>query len=176
VIHKTEKQNKIRLGAKIGYATANCNFQNEEIIGNAEQIDSDELVPVIVHHLMEAKISQISLLPYFSYNFFDNFVANVGLNLGYIIKSTYKQREEIVSPDYVEYVNVGKVKNKYDDQKINDLNKLQLGLTIGLGYDFSIGNLFIISPEIQYNFPFTSISNADYYDIYRERIPNKKVD
>jgi len=98
-MYQDGKLTPMRLGARLGYSNVSANFLQEQEIANTENTTATGTTKVISHHILETSISQINLTPYFAYSIIDNLVANVGLNLGFVMSGKYNKREELASPD-----------------------------------------------------------------------------
>ncbi|MGB5072726.1 MAG: hypothetical protein WBQ23_01205 [Bacteroidota bacterium] len=88
-----------------------------------------------------------------------------GAGAGFFIDGTILDEEYIVSPGYV-YPQTGSSKTVFADEALDANNDptLRAGLILGLGYDMPLARGITVAPEIQFDYPLTSVvdSNADW--------------
>jgi len=164
------------LGVRLGYSMLNGNFNVETKIGNAEQ--NGRVVDAISAHILKTEISALQLSPYFAYNIFGNLVGTVGLNVGILMSNNFSQREELLEPINAVYKEEqARVRNRFDNREIPNANSLQMGLSLGFGYQIPLGRHSFLVPEISYNFNFTNISDVkskSYAIVNNEKIETIK--
>ena len=147
------------IGVRVGYSNLSANYRIEAKIGNALN-QSGNVVDGISAHILETDISLINFSPYFALNLTGNLVGTIGLNLGYLLTNGFNQREELVSPAGALYLEEkARVRNKFDNRTVPDVNALQIGFGVGLGYHLPMGKHSFIVPEISYNFNFTDVAS-----------------
>jgi len=91
LMYSDGKRTPMRIGARLGYSDVGATFLHKETFGNTEQVNYEGTLPVIAHHNLKAKLSQINFAPYFAYTFLENIVANAGLNFGFLVGSSFDQ-------------------------------------------------------------------------------------
>ncbi len=88
-----------------------------------------------------------------------------GASAGFFIDGTILDEEYIVSPGYI-YPASGTGKTTFVDESL-DTNRdplMRAGLVFGLGYDLPLSRGFTIAPELQFDYPLSSVvdGNADW--------------
>jgi hypothetical protein len=88
-----------------------------------------------------------------------------GASAGFYVDGTILDEEYIVSPDYV-FPGTGTGKTVFADEAldVNNDPTLRAGLVFGLGYDLPLSRGITIAPELQFDYPLTSVvdANADW--------------
>ncbi|MFA6234514.1 MAG: hypothetical protein WC824_10085 [Bacteroidota bacterium] len=88
-----------------------------------------------------------------------------GAGAGFFIDGTLRDEEYIVSPGYV-YPGTGTSKTVFSDEALdaNHDPALRAGLVFGLGYDLPLFQGMSVAPELQFDYPLTSVveGNADW--------------
>ncbi|MGC9079035.1 MAG: OmpA family protein [Candidatus Kapaibacteriota bacterium] len=166
LLHKDiTKDFSLRLRA--GFNSEGVTFKENEFIGNTtvkyvEDPTQIVLVPVTVEHFLKPKLLGIFLEPVAWYNFYDKFWATFGLNFSNLILTKVDQKEVIVSPNNVTFIDGKKERNEYFDLDIPNANKFQFRPTLGIAYDFLIYKDAYVSPEIRFSIPVQNLSNVNW--------------
>ncbi len=91
------------------------------------------------------------------------FVAGAGA--GFFMDGTIRDEEFIVTPGYV-YPGSGSSASLFRDEQLDENEEILLraGLVLGVGYDLPLGRGVSLAPEVQIDFPLTSVvdSNPDW--------------
>jgi outer membrane protein OmpA-like peptidoglycan-associated protein len=122
-------------------------------------------------HIIDAKLSTISLQPVLSFHLFGDLSIHAGIDLGYLLQKSFEQMEKVTKPDgYVTFLDsLGQdSKSRIRNQRNGDItgyNSIQLSTLAGISYEFTLnseGTLFLV-PEIFYNYGFTNFAeNIDW--------------
>ncbi len=162
------------IGFTIGAALGEINF-----IADTFNIYFGEVVNVesfFEPQYFDLKFYTINLTPYVTYNIYKGLFASLGLNVGFVMHSNADSRGKftIINAGYrdfefdynrdILYLDGGRsftMVHTLDDFNTDAdyVKKIQIGLPIGLGYNFHIGNGVIFSPSIRYNLALTSFSD-----------------
>ena len=162
----------LSVGANLKYTILNADFAEVENIGNVElrrneyPYETVKITSAEAIHNLQSNLQMINLVPYVSYDFFNNFVGFFGLNLGYMLDGQFSQYEELAKPDNLVFSNGSKKRNEWYNQTIPNLNDFQIGLLFGLGYKLPIGENTFIVPRINYNLALTDVSNVSWKPNY----------
>ncbi len=154
----------LSFGTRIGFSDISASFSKDENIGNTTILDKSgnttrlKDTMVIVNHLVEAKLMMVNIEPTLDFKFFDNFVLNIGFKIGYMFTSRFNQREQIVSPENITFLNETTSQHVVSNEKIPESNTLQTFGVIGAGYELKIGRDLFLVPEIRYYIPFSNIT------------------
>ena len=162
ILYKDGKRTPMSIGVRLGYSDVSGNFTAEEFIGNTLS-HTATVTQAFSEHIFEANIQQINVAPYFAYYLTNALVGNIGLNVGYMMTSTFNQRERLDRPSWALFLlEQSRERNRYDDVEIPNPNSLQFGILLGIGYEFPMFKYSKIMPELQYNFNFNKVSEADW--------------
>lgn len=161
------------LGSRISYSVLDAAFAEEANIGNVELRESVPPYSVIsttgasAIYNLRSHLSIINLNLYASNKIFNKLIGTAGLNLGVLTSATFDQWEELNKPGGIVYSDSGtRIRSKTTGLDIPNLKKMQIGASIGLGYELPINNYSYLTPEIKYNFTFTNLSNVNWNTNY----------
>jgi outer membrane protein OmpA-like peptidoglycan-associated protein len=152
---------------RLGFDYEGIQFKENEFIGNTPvkyvtDLNQIVLVPVNVEHTLKPKLYGIYLEPSILYNVYDNLWLNLGLNLTQFVLTKVDQKEEIVSPDNIVFIDGSRIRNQYNDLDIPSVKKLYFRPLLGISYNFKVFGDAFISPEVRFAFPLNNISNVDW--------------
>lgn len=151
------------LTGRIGWRQLNGLLTSDEVIGNTEIRDFNtnqtvEIVDAKAEYSIDGNLAAISFEPGITYQIMKNFGISAGLDVSYLLNSTFDRVEEIQSPDNIVYLNTGtRQRNQVTAAEIPDANALLFRVYAGANYDFPISENAFISPEIRYYHPLTQI-------------------
>ncbi len=159
--------NDIALRLRVGFNSENVTFNENEFIGNTSvkyEEDPTKIVhvPVTVEHYLLPKLLGVYLEPVAMYRFYDDFWVTFGINFSYLILTKLDQREKIIAPDNIVFIDGKKERNEYFDLEIPEAKKFQIRPTIGFSYDISLFENAFISPQIRFAIPIQNLSNVDW--------------
>ncbi len=155
------------LQLRLGFNNESNNFKENEFIGNTPvkyvtEPNQIVLVPVYVNHFLTPKLYGVYLEPFVLYNIVDRFWLGFGLNFSNIILSKFDQKEEILSPDNIVFIDGSRIRNEYNDLDIPSAKKFLIRPTVGISYDIPILKDAFITPEIRFVIPLYNFSNVDW--------------
>lgn len=88
-----------------------------------------------------------------------------GAGAGFFIEGTIRDEEYLLTPGFV-YPSTGSSTLLFRDGAIDEGSELALraGLIIGVGYDLPLSRGLTVAPELQFDYPLTSVldDNADW--------------
>ncbi|HOM05977.1 MAG TPA: hypothetical protein PLU67_10865, partial [Candidatus Kapabacteria bacterium] len=155
-------------GLKFGFSQLDGTFSPKEIIGNTEVREEAPPHNTIlvqraeVEHYLASKLFTLGAEPYISYNIFDRLNSIVGLRLSYLYLAEFSQKEKILRPNNVTFINGSRIRNEFNNEEIPAHNAFQLFGNIGISYDLKIGANSFMSPAVNFYIPFTNISKVDW--------------
>ncbi|PKL84946.1 MAG: hypothetical protein CVV22_10365 [Ignavibacteriae bacterium HGW-Ignavibacteriae-1] len=125
--------------------------ENETMMGYFSTVDQFDL-------------SAISLELQFKHYLLGNLNLAGGLTFDYFIKNEIKRVYNVHEPDYhtfrpqegFELENNGRTKVLHDKSEIDEFNKFQFGVNLGISYDFNMSSIQI-SPYTNFTYYFTSL-------------------
>ncbi len=161
--------NQWYFGARLGYATIGADLINEEAIANVDLRELDppfkpiKLDKAVVEYSLISDISIIAIDPYIAYNIYEGLDASAGFRVAYVMNSKIESmKEQLMSPDYLTFMDGSRLRNVYTNEEIPEPNKLQMFLQLGLNYNLPVGKNKFLSPEIRYFYPLTKINKEDW--------------
>lgn len=107
-----------------------------------------------IEHLVQSDFSRIFFEPYLAYRPIDFLFLRFGFDMGIMLGADYNQIEKIKDPpDRVTFSDGLRYRNKTEGE-IEDVNKFNLGLKIGVGYELIISRnrSLRLTPEISYSY------------------------
>ena len=154
---------------KIGYNDYSGKLQKDEFIGNSElreatpPYETTDVVKAISNHSVDGNLAAISIEPLYSWNIFDKFNLNIGLNISYLLSPKFSQKEQLVSPNNVVFKDTEKrIRNEYINKDIPQANNLQFFGKTTVSYSLTFGKDMVLSPEFGFAYPFTKIFSDDW--------------
>lgn len=154
---------------KLEYSDYSGKLEKEEFIGNTElrqatpPFETTDVVKATSNHSVEGNLGAISIEPMYSWNIFDKFNWNIGLNLSYLLSPKFTQREQLVSPNNVVFKDTEKrVRNEYINNDIPEVNSIQIFGKTSISYSIPFGKNMILSPELGFAYPFTKIFSDEW--------------
>ncbi|OGU13946.1 MAG: hypothetical protein A2X61_16450 [Ignavibacteria bacterium GWB2_35_12] len=150
---------------RLGYSSIGAELLvHDKNIGNTTVIrDGNTVVEnVSVDHTIDSKISVISIEPIFKIKFLEGFIASFGLKAGFMVTGTMSQKEQLISPNNVTFLDGRLIQNDYYDLEIPDKNSFLLFGMMGLGYELPIGKNTYLTPEIKYYIPFNDVAAVNW--------------
>ncbi|MEJ5286211.1 MAG: OmpA family protein [Bacteroidota bacterium] len=166
LLHR-DLSNDFALQVRAGFNSEGATFLEREFIGNTSvkyETDPNQivLVPVDVDHYLKAKILGVYFEPSLMYNFYENFWVSLGVNFSNLILRKVDQKETIVNPDNITFIDGKKERNEYYDLDIPEAKKFLFRPAIGFSYDFELFENAYISPIVRFVIPLQNISNVDW--------------
>ena len=156
----------LRLQGRLGYSSLSGLLRSIEQIGN-EPILSDgpapaeERQPVNVEHTLNAALPMIVLEPTIGFRVFDLLWISGGVRAGYLLASTFEQKETLIDPVGYTFLDGTTVRNAAQDN-IPNANALQVHGVVGLGYELLIRSGISVVPEVRYYLPLTKVSDVEW--------------
>ncbi len=149
--------NAFSVDAAVTYTLQNGRFTGD--VPAVFRLIDTTTVAGLFRQTLAASIRTISFEPQMNYHFADAFRLSFGMQIFYVLKDTCLQKERIIEPaeGYV-FSSGGRERTVYSGV-IPQMRKYLASVSIGLGYDFTLGFIvpLIISPEISYSFGLMNI-------------------
>lgn len=117
-----------------------------------------------IEHRLQNSLQHVGFEPSFIYYPLENkgLQARIGMQVGYIFSATYDQKEVLISPTGALFENNKTTRNEQSGT-ISQVNNLQFGSTIGIGYELPISSNLLVVPELSYTYNFsTVVSNISW--------------
>jgi outer membrane protein OmpA-like peptidoglycan-associated protein len=118
-------------------------------------------------HSIDSKVSSAGLGVYGSYKMSDEFRINAGLQGGYLLQKTYKQKEQIVNPSFGTFVGSGsRIRNSHEGDLPN-ASGIELSISLGVSYDLPLNasNTFFLVPEVYYHHGLTNLESGESWNV-----------
>lgn len=109
-------------------------------------------------HTIDARIHALVIEPGARITMDWGLSVGLGVQLAYLVDATFEQSEQITSPNTIHYLGGTRERNLQSGD-LPQLNSWQVGLNLGLGYDFKIPDVpeLTIGPEVNYTYNFSNI-------------------
>lgn len=120
-------------------------------------------------HFVEANFSQIAIEPLFMYKPIENLYTMGGFSVGLLTQADYYQVEKITKPtDRGTFLDGRSYRNQNQGSMIDNANKLQLGLKLGVGYrlPFNKKQTLFAFPEIFYTYLPTNLIKERGWNVH----------
>jgi hypothetical protein len=120
-----------------------------------------EPAPVAVKMESKAEIdlSSINFDVYYKRKLVDEFFVIGGLGFHIITSNEINQNETIKDDNYVFYGSEKTTDLIYKGE-VEDINTFQISGKIGMGYDFRIGQKYLLTPLAIFDYPFTKLTSS----------------
>lgn len=132
----------ISFSPSVGMVFSNGLFKaNEEksiIIGNTPE-------KAIIEHSLLTEFMILYVEVNFNYNLFNDFEFFTSVSLDYITEAKFKQKETLIKPENIGSFENGKRTRNEISGKINDINKLNYFLRVGINYELPLNKRKSIS-------------------------------
>lgn len=152
---------------RLGYSDFSAELTEKENIGNIRLKEKNPPFNtftgnITVEHLIKAKLAGVGVEPSIYFTFFGNMRSYLGFKIGYFFTNLYDQREKILSPDNVVFLDDRIIRNDIYNQEIPEINKLQISGLLGISFDLPLSRRMKLVPEIRYYLPFTKLTSVDW--------------
>ena len=134
----------------------------------------DTLMSVPINRVGAVKTTYFALTPYLQYQFFrmGPFV-QVGPSFGFLVANKFTQTRQLLQTtatingkDYpnLRFQSNGTTEEVVQDGAITDVNGLRLGLGVSAGYNVSVSERSILTPQLTYDLPLSTIRSTNATD------------
>lgn len=119
----------------------------------------DNQISATITHELTGKFNQISIEPLIGYRVSPDFSLLGGLTMGYVLSSTFEQRELLTSPSNAVFSTGSKERNHVSTD-IPGAQSIALALTVGASYDIALNaaKTVFLSPEILFSYSPLSVA------------------
>jgi opacity protein-like surface antigen len=109
-------------------------------------------------HTIDARVHALVIEPGLRITADGGFNVGLGVQLGYLVDATFTQREQISSPSSITYKDGTRERNVQTGD-LPQLNDWQVGLNLGVGYDFHFNDApnLVVGPEVNFTYNFSNI-------------------
>lgn len=155
-----------RLQGRLGYTSLSGLLRSIEQIGN-EPVLSDGPVPILerqpvnVEHTFDATLPMLIFEPTVGLRVFDILWLSAGVRGGYLLSSSFVQKETLLEPTGYTFLDGTTVRNAAQAD-IPNVHSIQLHGVVGIGYELQTRSSMSIMPEVRYYLPITQISDVDW--------------
>ncbi len=145
------------------YASLGYQKLNLESTASATRTRAVYGEPAPVNVQMESKaeidLSSVNLDIYYKRKLVSEFFVLGGIGLHIISGNELNQNETIKDDNYVFYGSEKSSDLIYRGE-IEDINSFQFDIRIGMGYDFKIGEKYLLTPVAVFDYPFTKLTSS----------------
>lgn len=117
-----------------------------------------------VEQRLEVTLNSWAFEPYASYRFWKQMSGVLGLKFYDLFTARYDHSENLKGPADVTFLDGRSIRTEKNGIVIDNKNSLQFALSLGLNYEFEVGEHTYLLPEIKYSLPFTDV-NADKWKV-----------
>jgi hypothetical protein len=107
----------------------------------------------------EVDLSSIDFGIYYKRKLIKDFFVIGGVGFQIISSNEINQDETIKDDNFVFYGSEKTTDLIYKGE-IEDINSLQISVRLGMGYDFSIGQKYLLTPSAGFSYPFTKLTSS----------------
>ncbi len=167
LLAQKELSEKFALRLIGGLNSEGVTFKENEFIGNTpvkyeEDVSQIVLLPVTVQHFLAPKLIGLYVEPVLMYKIFDRLWLTFGLNFSNLFLTKVDQKEVIISPNSVVFVNGEKERNVNLNLEIPNVKKFLVRPSLGLSYDIQLFDAAWISPQLRFLIPFQNLTNENW--------------
>lgn len=128
-------------------------------------------VPVTIEHTVEASLQTIGIEPQLHYRLFNFVGISAGVNLSYLLKGKFSQKEFIKEPSSLLFETGSRYRNTYSGN-LERSNRFQAAAVAGIEMNFPLNpaGSFTIHPEISYTYGLTDILSTNRWKTHSIRI------
>ncbi len=118
---------------------------------------------VDVEYTIDSKLYTAGISPTVNFEFFNNFVMNVGFRLSNLFTARIDHREEIIRPNNVVFLKEDKASRQvFEDMELPNKSSMLFAGVIGFNYKVPIGEYTYLTPEFRYHLQFNDISSVEW--------------
>ena len=150
------------LHVRLHYGTFGGNFMTSETQPTIGPGGVSETATI--QHDLSTSFSQVSIEPLAGYQVVDDLNLLGGVTVGYILSSTFSQKETLVTPVDAVFANQSRERNIIEGD-IPNSSALGFGITVGASYDIALNadRTVFLSPEVLFTFsPIPAVQDISY--------------
>jgi len=160
----------LRLHTRLTYASEGAEQTYDEGSFVADLRDSAKVVPAVFRHTLDASLSSIGLEPLLGWRL-GALELMGGLRVGFVMSSTFDQREELVEPsDYGAYLGDDRVWVE-TNADIPEASSIRLALVGGVRYELPLNarSTMVLAPELFYHHALTGVASNVTWNAHQFR-------
>ncbi|TAE23354.1 MAG: hypothetical protein EAZ92_14700 [Candidatus Kapaibacterium sp.] len=141
---------ELTVGLRAGYAPQTASFltSHQRRFGNPN--GASELGTI--QYSLATTVNTLGAEPYVKYFIWEGLHASLGARVNLVLSSSYAQAETLLSPTTGGFTpSFSKVANERTGEAIPDVSAVQVAGVLGIGYDVSLGDRLVITPEVSYS-------------------------
>lgn len=133
---------------RVGFSSSSTHFTADEPIGSASDAFGN-VVPVVDRYNISVATGELRVEPSGSYWLSSGIplFVSLGARLSYLAGGTYEQYESIASPANATFGDGSSERNRTAGD-LTEVRALQVGMTLGIGYDIPLGPTLSLRPEL----------------------------
>lgn len=152
---------------RLSYWKADGTFNNPNPAQPFVAMPDGSLARLNTEYELETTVDYVLVDVMAQYYITPQFYVGAGPQLGFNTRALFEQQEKIISPSIIEFRNGGTERTFFSGSFSNNevSTNLRVALQAVAGYDIPLGTNFIITPEVGYAFPFTSVTSTGNWNI-----------
>lgn len=166
LLFKYQMLDNLKLDLRLNFKPYSGQFLETQNIGNTLVLDNAsniKTVNVLADISIDPTMTLFSLDIGTEYSILPNISLLGGFTPSYILQGSFSQNELIVQPDNVVFLdNQSKERNKFDNEDIPDLNKIQFQIFLGAAYKYTLKKDNYLNFELKYYQALTNITSVDW--------------
>lgn len=150
------------LSARLYYHKANGDFTTPNPVQPSVSLDDGTLVLLTTEHTLATALDYVMLDAVGKWRALPPLYIGAGPSVGLATRAAYEQEETILSPRGMKFANGENTRNiiagNFDEQgTLNTQRNLRLAATGVVGADITIGDNFVLNPEVGYTLGITNV-------------------
>lgn len=134
----------------------------QTIVQDLAQGNQVRTVDVTVDHNLEAKIPAIFFNPNVFYSVTKKFEVGLGLSFAYLLSPSFSQKEVIIQPQTVTFLDGKYSRNEFNNQALPEANSFLVYPTLTTRYRLKVGSKFDLLPYASFNYGIMNVSTVSW--------------
>ena len=153
--------------ARLQYWNGDGNFSSPNPVQPLVALQNGSTVTLTTDYELTTSLDYITLDLLAQWYPIPSWYVGIGPQIGLAMRSAFEQKERIVQPAFMEFVNGGKERTIYAaDFASNDVSlNIRIAAVAAIGADFAVAERFVISPEISYAYAFTNVLSSSSWSV-----------
>jgi len=155
------------LSARLQYWKADGDFTAANPVQPLVALSNGTTLPLQTNYSLATSLDYLTLDLVAQWYPLPNIYVALGPQVGFPMRTSFSQGEEIVSPAFMEFVNGGTQRTIYaaDFATNNVSSTLRVAAMVGIGIDVHLAERFVISPEVSYTYSFTNVLSSSLWAV-----------
>jgi len=134
----------------------------QTIVQDLVQSNKVKTMDVTVDHNLAASMPTIFLNPNVFYSVTSKFEVGLGLSFAYMLSPSFSQKEVIIQPQTVTFLDGKYSRNEFTNQALTDANTFLVYPTLTARYRMKVGKKFDLLPYASFNYGIMNVSSVSW--------------